>query len=84
MVLMDLHMPVVDGYEAVRRIRAQEKEWGPSPGVPIIAVTADTGGEIVAKCLEAGMNAHIGKPVDFVQLIETMGRLMGNTRPPAA
>jgi PAS domain S-box-containing protein len=82
MILMDLHMPIVDGYEATRRIRAMEKEWGSKnaaesgEGVPIIAVTADTGGEVVTKCLEAGMNCHVGKPVEFVRLMEIMKNLM--------
>jgi PAS domain S-box-containing protein len=75
MILMDLHMPAVDGYEASRRIRASGLPGAET--VPIIAVTADTGGEVAAKCLEAGMNAHVGKPVEFTQLKEIMERLMG-------
>jgi PAS domain S-box-containing protein len=72
LLLMDLHMPGMDGFEATRRIRASGLEGARS--VPIIAVTADTGGEVVTKCLEAGMNAHIGKPVDFGELTKTIAR----------
>jgi PAS domain S-box-containing protein len=68
LVLMDLHMPVMDGYEASRQIRAM--------GTPvcIVAVTADTGGEVVTRCLEAGMNAHMAKPVEYDTLLRTIDR----------
>jgi CheY-like chemotaxis protein len=69
---MDLHMPGMDGFEASRRIRASGLPG--SAAVPIIAVTADTGGEIVTKCKEAGMNDHIGKPVDMDELVKTIAR----------
>jgi PAS domain S-box-containing protein len=76
LILMDLHMPGVDGFEAARRIRSSGL-----PGcadVPIIAVTADTGGEVVTKCLAAGMNDHIGKPVDMDELLKTISKRLKN------
>jgi CheY-like chemotaxis protein len=75
-VLMDLHMPGMDGFEAARRIRNSE-----APGknlLPIIAVTADTGGDVVSRCLKAGMNGHVGKPVDCDLLINA---IVGNLAP---
>ncbi|MDR1625589.1 MAG: response regulator [Spirochaetia bacterium] len=72
LLLMDLHMPGMDGFEAARRIRASGLPGARS--VPIIAITADTGGEVVTKCLNAGMNAHIGKPVDLDELMKTIAR----------
>jgi PAS domain S-box-containing protein len=67
LVFMDLQMPEMDGYEATRRIRAfeEEKRILPSQGVPIIAMTANVFREDVDKCLEAGMNDHIGKPFEL-------------------
>ncbi|AEF82881.1 ATP-binding protein [Leadbettera azotonutricia] len=73
-LLMDLHMPEMDGFEASRRIRASGL-----PGatrVPIIAVTADIGGEVMAKCTEAGINDHVGKPIDFMHLIGMISRYL--------
>jgi CheY-like chemotaxis protein len=72
--LMDLHMPVMDGFEAARRIRASALPKHDT--VPIIAVSADTGGEVVNRCLEAGMSGHIGKPVDVGGVMETLGRFL--------
>jgi CheY-like chemotaxis protein len=72
--LMDLHMPVMDGFEAARCIRASDPPKADT--VPIIAVSADTGGEVISRCLEAGMNGHIGKPVDFDVLMENIGRFL--------
>lgn len=61
-VLMDLRMPVMDGYEAARAIRALDRSDAES--VPIIALTADAYEEDVKKCLAAGMNGHVAKPVE--------------------
>lgn len=61
-ILMDIHMPVIDGYEAVRKIRMLDRE--DTKTVPIIAMTADAFTDDIQKCLEAGMNGHIAKPID--------------------
>ena len=72
-VLMDIQMPVMDGYEATKAIRAL-------PGgsrVTIIAVSANAFEEDVQKSLSAGMNAHVAKPIDVDTLFETMKNLAG-------
>ena len=61
-VLMDIRMPVMDGYEATKRIRALPR--ADAKTVPIIAMTADAFADDVKKCLQAGMNGHIAKPID--------------------
>lgn len=71
LILMDLRMPVVDGFEATRRIR--KKEEGGSRHIPIIALTAHVMKNDSEKCLEAGMNAFLAKPFkseDFLYQIE--------------
>jgi signal transduction histidine kinase/DNA-binding response OmpR family regulator len=70
MMLMDVQMPEMDGYEATRQIRALKV-----PGaqiVKIVAMTANVFRDDIEKCLEAGMDDHIGKPVDFSELIEKL------------
>ncbi|MGI6152601.1 MAG: response regulator [Christensenellaceae bacterium] len=62
-VFMDIHMPDMDGYEATRKIRAMPYEWAKK--VPIVAMTANVFKEDVERCLAAGMNDHIGKPIDM-------------------
>ena len=72
-VLMDIQMPVMDGYEATRKIRELA-----DPGlaeVPIIAVTANAFGEDVRKALSTGMNDHIAKPIDPAELEKTLDKL---------
>ena len=79
-VLMDLQMPVMDGYEATRIIRG---ELGLSR-LPIIAVTAHALAEERQRCLEAGMNEHISKPVDPERLVETLQKQIGAKAEPTA
>jgi len=67
MIFMDIQMPEMDGYEATRRIRALDIPQAKT--VPIIAMTANVFREDVEKCLEAGMNSHVGKPVDFEEVL---------------
>jgi len=70
LILMDLQMPEMDGYEATRQIRAMEE--GRPKKVPIIAMTANVFKEDIEKCLQVGMNAHIGKPIDFNEVMEKL------------
>jgi CheY-like chemotaxis protein len=67
MIFMDVQMPEVDGYEATRRIRALDTPEAKE--VPIVAMTANVFREDVEKCLEAGMNDHVGKPLDFDEVL---------------
>jgi signal transduction histidine kinase len=69
-ILMDINMPVMDGVEATRRIRALEAPEGAL--VPIIAMTANIHADEVEKYLAAGMNGHIGKPLDFDLLLSML------------
>lgn len=70
MIFMDVHMPEMDGYMATRTIRALQIDWARS--VPIIAMTANVFREDIEKCLDAGMNGHLGKPLNFDDVIETL------------
>ncbi|MCL2127712.1 MAG: response regulator [Treponema sp.] len=72
MIFMDVQMPEMDGYEATRQIRAFEAERRASGKIPIIAMTANVFKEDVERCLEAGMNGHVGKPLDFNEVIGLM------------
>jgi PAS domain S-box-containing protein len=80
LVLMDVEMPVMDGLQATRIIRAGGKNNDiDNPDVPIIAMTAHALKEFRDKCLEAGMNAYVAKPVDFAELGTVMDRLTSIT-----
>ena len=68
-VLMDCQMPLMDGYEATRKIRSREEELTNSPRLPIIALTANATSEDEGKCLSAGMDAYCSKPIETVKLI---------------
>jgi CheY-like chemotaxis protein len=85
LVLMDISMPVMDGYEAAAEIRKQGRE-----DLPIIAMTANAMPEDVARCRAVGMQAHLSKPVTLEKLRETLARHFPKepaaampTRPPA-
>jgi CheY-like chemotaxis protein len=69
-ILMDIHMPVMEGYEATKTIRAMER--ADAQAIPIIAITADAFDEDVQKCLDAGMNGHIAKPIEPTKLCKVV------------
>ena len=69
-ILMDVHMPEMDGYEATRAIRASAHPAGAT--IPIIAMTADAFAENVAEAYAAGMSDHIAKPIDVGLLFKTL------------
>ena len=69
LIFMDVHMPVMDGLEASRRIRALD---GARAGAPIVAMTAAVSDDDIAACLAAGMNEHIGKPIRGDRLAEVL------------
>ena len=73
-ILMDVRMPVMDGLEATRHIRALDRP--DATKIPIIAMTANVFDEDVKQSLQAGMNAHLSKPIDPERLYETMKRLL--------
>ena len=75
-ILMDIQMPRMDGYEAAKRIRALEDKEKAS--VPIIAVTANAFEEDRKQALEAGMNSHLSKPYDIPKMLETLGEILHN------
>lgn len=73
MIFMDIHMPVMDGYETARRIR---RCGHPDAGkIPIVAMTANAFDDDVRKALDAGMNAHVAKPVNINRLRLLMAEL---------
>ncbi len=74
-ILMDVQMPEMDGYDATLRIRALEDAEGAKP-IPILAMTANVFREDVEKCLEVGMNDHLGKPLDLDEIIEKLRRYL--------
>jgi len=72
MILMDINMPELDGYEATRQIRALGT--AKAAEIPIIAMTANVFKEDFDRCLEAGMNNHTGKPIDIDELLGKMNQ----------
>ena len=74
-ILMDMRMPVMDGLEATRVIRSMEREDAKT--VPIIALTANAFDEDVQRSMQAGLNAHLSKPVEPEALFDTLENLIG-------
>ena len=70
LILMDVQMPVMNGYEASEEIRKTGSR------VPIIAMTANAMPEDIKRAKEAGMNDHIAKPLDLPKMIETIRRVL--------
>jgi len=70
MIFMDVQMPEMDGYEATQRIRALNTLRAKT--IPIVAMTANVFREDVERCLKAGMNSHVGKPLDFDEVLKKL------------
>jgi len=77
-ILMDCQMPVMDGFEATRVIRNLPHH----ADIPIIAMTANVMEEDIERCLASGMNAHIGKPIEWEVLLKTLVNCIKPTNPP--
>ena len=75
LIFMDIQMPNLDGYGATRRIRVLERP--DATRIPIIALTANAYKEDIEHAAEAGMNAHLSKPIDVVQLYKLMTKFLG-------
>ncbi|MEJ6789088.1 response regulator [Brevundimonas sp. BR2-1] len=80
LVLMDVRMPLMDGLEATRRIRALP---GPEHDIAIVAMTADAMPEDVTRCLASGMNAHMAKPINQAGLLAMVNRALSGDLPEA-
>ena len=74
-ILMDIQMPIMNGYTATREIRGHENPQ--LANIPIIAMTANAFADDQQKCLDAGMNGHIGKPIVAKKMMETVSKVMG-------
>lgn len=72
-ILMDIRMPVMNGYEAAKAIRALER---PDAKLPIIAMTADAFSDDIQRCLDCGMNEHVAKPIDMNRLTQILKKYL--------
>jgi CheY-like chemotaxis protein len=72
MIFMDVQMPLMDGYEATRSIRTIDTQ------TPIVAMTANVFREDIEKCLSAGMNDHVGKPLNLEEVLEKLRKYLGS------
>ena len=73
---MDVQMPIMDGYEATRAIRALDDPQ--LANIPILAMTANAFEEDRREALRSGMNGHIAKPISIDTLMETLDQVMGD------
>ena len=82
LILMDIQMPIMDGYEATRAIRALPRPDGKT--IPIFAMTADAFTEDVSSALASGMNGHLAKPIDVAKLYTTVAGVIWKDKVPKA
>jgi len=75
MIFMDVQMPEMDGFEATRRIRALNDTRAKT--IPIVAMTANVFREDIERCLDAGMNAHVGKPLNINEVFDIIRKYLG-------
>ena len=73
LILMDMSLPVIDGWEATRQLKADEA----TRGIPVVALTAHAMSTDRDKAMEAGCDAYETKPVELPRLLETMEKLLG-------
>ena len=74
LLTMDVNMPVMDGLEATKGIR--EMECGKERHIPIVAMTGDVDEDSIQSCLDAGMDQHVGKPINREELARAMVSLL--------
>jgi len=74
LIFMDVHMPKMDGYETTQKIRSLDHPYAKT--IPIVAMTANVFREDIEQCLKAGMNGHLGKPIDFDAVKDTLKRYL--------
>ena len=79
LVLMDMQMPVMNGWAATRAIRQWEREKRPMRPTPIIALSAYADAKDMQESLHAGCTAHLTKPVNKTKLLETIAHMLGKT-----
>jgi PAS domain S-box-containing protein len=81
LILMDIQMPELDGFDATRQIRRLESQNPGAKAVPIIAMTANAFNEDVEQCLAAGMNDHVAKPIDVQAFLNTLAKHLSSKAP---
>jgi signal transduction histidine kinase/CheY-like chemotaxis protein len=74
LIFMDVHMPEMDGFEATRQIRGLDDPR--AAAIPIVAMTANVFREDIEKCMEAGMNDHVGKPLDIAVVLQKLRKYL--------
>jgi signal transduction histidine kinase/AmiR/NasT family two-component response regulator len=77
LVLLDVHMPVMDGVETIKRIRASAESWR---ALPVIALTADAMSGDRERLIALGMSAYVAKPIEQAELLSTIGVALGSSQ----
>ncbi len=77
-ILMDLRMPIFNGYEATEKIREFEQAYSDNIHIPIFALSADVFAEDIEHCLKVGMEGHISKPINMKELMNTLQKYMSS------